>query len=203
MSNFSAIISTDLMASANAELEAKGYGPNNFSVPAYAGANPTYALMHSWSDAQFQADVALIAGVTINDTDSDPYASVTAVTTDVGATWANNALPLTGVVTPGLYRYSDNSLWWVIQQYDTATWPDPYAPGLTALVIPARTPGVATEWVQPTNQFTAYYLVNPFTALPDEVYFEGLSYKVTQADGAGLNVWPPAGVGAFGWSLIQ
>jgi len=30
-----------MLAAANTDLEGKGYGPNNFSVPAYAGPTPT------------------------------------------------------------------------------------------------------------------------------------------------------------------
>jgi hypothetical protein len=89
-------------------------------------------------------------------------------------------------------------MWWVIQQYDTAIWPNPYAPGLTALVIPARMPGVVTVWVQPTNQFTAYYLVNDFTGKPDEVTHNGQTWFASQGDGAGLNIWEP---GVFGWTV--
>jgi hypothetical protein len=130
--------------------------------------------------------------------DQEPWALVADVTAQTSTTWAQNALPLTGVVAPGLYRYSDGSLWWVIQQYDTAIWPDPRAPGLTALVIPARVPGEVTVWVQPTNQFTAYYLVNAFTGLPDEVEHNGQIWFASQGDGAGLNIWEP---GVFGWTV--
>jgi hypothetical protein len=198
MSNFSAIIPVAEMAQANASLEAQGYGPNNFSIPAFDSAQPGYALLHSWVGGDFRAAVEALPGVVVDDSISIPSQTVTAVTNAVGATWAQNALPLTGVVTPGLYYYIDDSLWYVIQQYDTAIWPDPYAPGLTALVVPARMPGVITVWVQPTNQFTAYYLVNPFTGLPDEVTHNGQVWFVSQADGAGLNVFEP---GVFGWTV--
>ena len=200
MSNFSAIIPVANMDTANSELEALGYGPNNFSVPAFNGPNPGYGLLHSWNDPGLLLALSTMPGVILSTMGGDPADLVTEVTTDVGATWADNAQPLTGVVTPGLYRYSDNSLWWVIQQYDSAIWPDPYAPGLTALVVPARVPGEVTQWVQPFNQFTAYYLVNAFTGLPDQVTHNGGQWKVSQGDGAGLNVWEP---GAFGWELIE
>ena len=38
----------------------------------------------------------------------------------------NDAKPLTGTVTPGLYKDADGVLWWVIQSYNTATYPEPY-----------------------------------------------------------------------------
>jgi hypothetical protein len=198
MSNFSAIIPVADMDAANQALEALGYGPNNFSVPAFNGANPGFGLFHAWDDPAFQAAVETIPNVTITIGPTPPSALVTEATDLVGATWAQNALPLTGIVTPGLYYYTDGSMWWVIQQYDTNTWPDPYAPGLQALVIPARMPGVVTVWVQPLNQFGAYYLVNPFTNAPDETEHNGQTWFVSQADGAGFNVWEP---GVFGWTV--
>ena len=65
MSNFSASIPAANMQAANAELEELGHGPNNFSVPAYAGPSPSVALLHAWGDPVFEAAVASIAGVTI------------------------------------------------------------------------------------------------------------------------------------------
>jgi hypothetical protein len=196
MSNFSAIIPVAEMGQANASLEAQGYGPNNFSIPAFDSARPGFALFHAWSDPAFRTAVELLPNVIITSGEETPAGNVTAACNEVGATWAQDALPLTGVVTPGLYYYTDDSMWWVIQQYDTAIWPDPYAPGLQALVVPARMPGVITVWVQPINQFTAYYLVNPFTGLPDEVTHNVQTWVVDQADGAGFNIWEP---GVFGW----
>ena len=198
MSNFSAIIPVASMGAANEALEILGYGPNNFSVPAFNGANPGFGLFHAWNDPAFQADVAAIPNVTISTLPDNPETLVTEVTNAVGATWAQNALPLTGVVTPGLYYYVDDSMWWVIQQYDTAIWPDPNAPGLQALVVPARMPGEITTWIQPLNQFTAYYLVNAFTGEPDEVTHNGQTWFASQGDGAGLNIWEP---GVFGWTV--
>ena len=201
MNNFVAIIPVEEMEQANASLEAQGYGPNNFSVPAFNGANPAFGLFHAWADPVFETVVEAIPNVVIQYDTGDPVATVTAACDSVGAQWAQSALPLVGVVTPGLYYDVVDNLvryWYVIQQYDTVTWPDPTAPGLEALVVPARMPGVVTKWVQPLNQFTAYYLVNPFTGAPDEVEHNGQAWFVNQADGAGLNIWEP---GVFGWGL--
>lgn len=199
MSGFSAIIPVAQMASANAELEEQGFGPDNFSVPAYTTGQPTHGLFHAWNDPVFQAAVEAIPGVILNALPGDPTTLVTEVTGTVGATWAQNALPLEGVVTPGLHFYPvDGSLWNVIQQYDTNTWPDPNAPGLLALVVPARVPGAVTTWVQPINAFTAYLLINMFTGLPDEVEHNGQVWVVAQGDGSGNNIWEP---GVFGWVL--
>jgi hypothetical protein len=198
MTSFSAIIPVADMNAANNALEELGYGPNNFTVPAFNSAQPGFALFHAWDDPAFRAAVELLPNVIITSGEATPAVTVTAACNEVGATWAQNALPLAGVVTPGLYYYTDGSLWYVIQQYDTAVWPDPNAPGLQALVVPARMPGVVTAWVQPINQFTAYYLVNPFTNAPDEVTHNGQVWFVSQGDGAGLNVFEP---GVFGWTV--
>ena len=202
--SFTEIIPVASMAAANAFLENAGdtpdptrgrWGPGNFSVPAYAGSSPTHALFHSWDIAGFRADVEQIVGVVIRD-GSTPFTNTTAAATAAGATWGQDAKPLTGVVTPGLYKNGDG-LWWVIQGYNTATYPDPSI--IPALIRAARVPGEVKPWKQPLDQYDAYKLVNQFTGAPDSVTYSGKTWKVTQADGSGNNVWAP---GVFGWSEI-
>jgi hypothetical protein len=198
MSGFSAVIATPSLAAANATLQAAGLGPNNFSVPGYSSsALPTFATFHAWDDPVFEAAVLAISGVTISRGD-DPLSVVAAALTTKSAKWGSNAPLLTGVVTPGLYKDSADKLWLVIQSYNTATWPDPSAPGLTAIVVPARTPGVAVPWYQ-TFAADAFKLVNPFTGTGDVCTHNGKTWRVTQADGSGNNVWAP---GVFGWTEI-
>lgn len=210
--SFTAIIPVASMAAANAFLENSGdtpdptrgkWGPNNFSVPAYAGASPTHAMFHSWDIAGFREDVAKIVGVAIKDSNpadpevpapTTPEATTKEAAAAVGATWGQDAKPLTGVVTPGLYA-NDDGLWWVIQGYNTTTYPDPAA--IPALIRLAKVPGEALPWVQPLDAFDAYKLVNPFTGHPDRCTHNGKTWKVTQADGAGNNTWEP---GALGWA---
>ena len=208
MSNFSASVPTHLMAATNDALELLGHGPNNFSVPAYAGPTASFALLHAWGDPVFQANVAAQPGVVIQEgipvpppkpgdppsTNEDPIAMTSAVAATAGTEWGGDALPLTGVVTPGLYL-NGTVLWYVIQTYDTATWPDPAV--VPALVRMAKIPGQALPWVQPIDQFDAYKLVNPFTGAGDLSTDAGFQWYVTQADGAGNNVWEP---GVFGWT---
>jgi len=200
--SFTAIIPVASMAAANAFLENAervawrgSWGPGNFSVPAYAGSAPTHALFHSWDIAGFREDVAKIVGVVIRD-GSTPLENTTAAATAAGATWGQDAKPLTGVVTPGLY-VNDDGLWWVIQQYDTAIWPDPLL--IPALIVRARVPGEIVPWYQ-TGQHDAFKLVNAFTGLPDRCTYQGKTWKVTQADGSGNNVWAPT---AYGWTEVQ
>ena len=52
-------------------------------------------------------------------------------------------------------------------------------------------------WVQPLDQFAAYKLVNPFTGQGDRCTHNGKTWYVSQADGAGSNVWAP---GVYGWT---
>ena len=199
--SFTAIIPVASMAAANAFLENServagrgSWGPNNFSVPAYAGSAPTHALFHSWDIAGFREDVAKIVGVVIRD-GSTPLENTTAAATAAGATWGKDAKPLTGTVTPGLY-VNDDGLWWVIQQYDTSIWPDPLL--IPALIVRARVPGEIVPWYQ-TGQHDAFKLVNAFTGLPDRCTYQGKTWKVTQADGSGNNVWAPT---AYGWAEV-
>jgi hypothetical protein len=202
--NFSASIPVAQMQAANDLLNntaqtpgKKSFGPNNFSVPTYAGPSPAFGLLHAWSDAEFEAAVASIPNVVIQQGLADPIVTTTAVANTVGSEWSSDAKPLTGTVTPGLYKDTENVLWWVIQSYDTATWPDPSA--VPALIRRAKVPGEAIPWIQPLDQFDAYKLVNPFTNKADECTHNGFTWKVTQADGSGNNIWEP---GVFGWTKI-
>ena len=81
MSNFSASIPAANMQAANDFLNntaqtpgVKSYGPNNFSVPAYAGPSPSVALLHAWGDDEFEAAVASLPNVTITQ-GADPVQS--------------------------------------------------------------------------------------------------------------------------------
>jgi hypothetical protein len=88
-------------------------------------------------------------------------------------------------------------LWYVIQAYNTATYPDPTI--IPALIRRCKEPGVAAPWKQPIDAFDAYKLLNSFTGKPDQATYGGFTWKVTQADGSGNNVWQP---GVFGWTKI-
>jgi len=202
-SNFSASIPAANMQAANDLLNntaqtpgVKSYGPGNFSVPAYAGPSPSVALLHAWGDPAFEAAVASIDGVLISSSD-DPVDTTRHVAATAGATWGQDALPLTGVVIPGLYVDVYGVLWWVIQTYDTAIYPDPAL--IPALIRQAKIPGEALPWVQPLDQYDAYKLLNPFTGTGDLCSHNGNDWQVSQGDGAGNNVWEP---GVFGWTQV-
>ena len=174
----------------------KSHGPNNFSVPAYNSPTAGVALLHAWGDPEFEAAVAAIPNVTIK-LGTDPAATTKEAAAAKNSTWGNDAKPLTGTVTPGLYRDTKNVLWWVIQPYDTGVYPNPIL--IPSQIRMAKIPGEAIPWKQPLDQFDAYKLVNKFNGKPDQCTHKGFSWKVTQADGSGNNVWEP---GVFGWTKV-
>jgi hypothetical protein len=195
--SYSAVIPASQLQAANDALEAQGFGPRNFSIPVYAGSHPTHATLHSWTDSAFLQAVQAIPNVIVSSIGGDSTERIEEAITaaDPLAGWAGNAKPLEGQVTPGLHRAADGVLWWVIQPYDTAVWSNPAI--IPALIRRARVPGEVAPWVQPLDQFDAYKLVNAFTGQPDRVTHNGQTWRVTQADGAGNNVWEP---GVFGWT---
>jgi hypothetical protein len=201
--NFAGYISTADLQAANDALETQGFGPNNFSVPVYDGPTATGAMFHCWADAAFQAAVQAIPNVVLTFPDDlpvpseDPAGLVIAGSEAEGKTWGTDSPLLIGTVVPGLYHDSKGVLWWVIQGYNTATYPNPIL--IPALIRVAKIPGEALPWVQPLDQFDAYKLVNPFTGEGDLCTHQGFKWKVTQADGAGNNVWEP---GVFGWTVV-
>lgn len=197
--NFSATVPVASLQAANDALEAQGFGPDNFSVPLYAGPTASFALLTAWGDPLFEAAVAALPDVNMV-YGPDPIVTTEQVSADADVEWGGTAPPLVGVVTPGLYRFGtgpQSTLWTVIQTYDTAVYPDPAA--IPALVRMAKIPGEAQPWVQPLDQFDAYKLVDPFTGEGDLCTFDGETWYVTQADGAGNNIWQP---GVFGWTVV-
>jgi hypothetical protein len=191
--NFSASIPVAQMQTANETLENAGFGPNNFSVPSYDGPSPAFGLLHSWSDPVFEAAVDAIPGVVIQQGLTNPIVTTSALAGE----WSADAKPLNGTVTPGLYKDTAGVLWWVIQAYNTNTYPDPTQ--IPALIRMAKVPGEILPWVQPLDQFDAYKLENAFTGEPDQCTHEGKTWFVSAADGSGNNVWEP---GEFGWTEV-
>lgn len=198
----------------NTTLEEAGFGPRNFSVPCYVGAGAQYAALHCWPNTPFSVAVNALAGVVVQEgplqtgvdgegnpvfTD-DPVVRTKALIEAHGAKWGAQApvLPDTGTVTAGdLYQYED-SLWSIIQTFNRTTFnqtPETYP----ALCRRVRNPYALEEWRQPIDQYDAYKLVNPFTGKPDRCTYNGSTWEVTQADGAGNNVWEP---GVFGWVVV-
>jgi hypothetical protein len=198
--SFSAIIPAANMAAANATLDAAGWGPANFSVPAYSTvATPQSAMLHAWGPAEFRAAVAALPGVVILDGDTDPAEITRNLAASQSRTWGADATPFPDgpVVAGAMHRYElDQSLWIVIQSFDRSVFNQPPST-YPALLRRARQPGVAEPWVQPIDQFDAYKVLDPFTGQGEVATFNGRRWRVTQGDGAGNNVWQP---GVFGWA---
>jgi hypothetical protein len=201
-----AIIPVANMLAANSTLQGTaeaptGFGPNNFSVPAYTGAAVTHGALHSWDDPVFEAAVQAIPTVVVDIGDGDPVARTKALIEAQGAKFGAQApmLPSSGTVTAGsLYNHTDGNLWSVIQTFSRTTYsaaPSTYP----ALIRRVHVPGELQPWKQPLDQFDAYKLVNPFNGKPDQCTHNGFTWKVTQADGSGNNVWEP---GVFGWTKV-
>lgn len=200
--SISAIVPVADLLAANAALEAAGHGPNNFSVPAYAGPGATHAALHCWDSPAFLAALQAILEVTIlADGDLDPIARTLAVIEGAGAQWDAMApdLPSSGnALADTLYRYTDGTLWWCIQTFNRSTYgahPSTYP----ALIRRVRNPYAIEEWQQPIDQYDAYKLINPFTGQPDQATHNGQTWYVTGVDGSGNNVWEP---GTFGWTVV-
>lgn len=157
----------DLLA-ANESLEDAGFGPRNFSVPAYGPTGATHAALHAWDDPAFAEAVKAIPGVVWEESDGDPVARTLALIEAQNAQWGAQAplLPDAGMVTANTIYQRDDGLWLCIQQHDRSVYggdPAQYP----ALIRRVRRPGEVLPWKQPIDQYDAYRLVNPFTGEPD------------------------------------
>ena len=204
--SISAIVSIEHLAMVRQQLADQGFGPSNFSVPAYAGPGATHAALHCWDHPAFRAALEAIPEVTVQESGAmNPTETTRKVITDAGAQWGADAdeLPSSGMVTAGtIYRLGDEEpeLWYVIQSFSRTTYgahPSTYP----ALIRRVRNPYAVEEWKKPLDQFDAYRLVNPFTGEPDRAFRDGIEYYVTQGDGAGLNTNMP-GAQNGGWTPV-
>ena len=193
------IIPVAQLLAANATLGAAGFGPGNFSVPAYTGPVATHAALHCWPHAAFQAALEAIVGVVVQSGAGDPITRTNALIEAQGAQWGDQApdLPSAGNVTAGnLYRREGN-LWSVIQSFSRTT----YGAGpvtYPALIRRVRNPHAVEPWKQPIDQYDSYNLANPFTGAADRSTFGGKTY----ATKINANVWSPTGYPA-GWELVE
>lgn len=196
---FTVTIPVANIAAANAALQAAGWGPGNFSVPLWTGgAMPAVAALHHiGNDAAFRAACAALAGATVRDY-GQLVVGMDATATAVGGRWGNNAPLLQGNVTPGLYRAiaaDGGGLWTVIQAFNRAVFTNPLA-DIPALVRKAKVPGAIEPWVQPVDQFDAYWTKNAFTGQPDRVTHNGRIWRSVVAE-ATPNVWAPGTAGIW------
>lgn len=191
-----AIVPLANLAAANAALEAAGWGLNNFSVPAFGNGNPTHACLHAWGPVALETAIKALPGVTVNQGAGEPAARLRTLLSGV-AQWGDDAptLPTSGnAVANTLYSYADDTLWWCIQTFSRTTFgahPSIYP----ALIRHSRRPGEVAPWVQPLDQFDAYWTKNAFTGQPDRVTHNGRLWRSIVANVA--NVWPPGTAGIW------
>lgn len=190
--SIAAAIPVASITTANAALQAAGWGPNNFSVPAYGNGNPTHACLHAWGPPAFEAAVRALPGVVFNDGAGTPAARLQAVLAAASAQWGEGApsLPSSGNALANTMYQFGTELWWCIQTFSRTTFNLPPS-NYPALIRRARRPGEILPWVQPIDQFDAYFTVNRFDGQPDRVTFGGRRYR--SAVPSVPNVWQPGG----------
>ena len=184
MTNFSAHIPVAKVGAANAELEAQGFGPNNFSVPvASAGAvGADFAALHTWSHDAFRAAVeALDAAYGVVITDGAGTPNLAEACTKAALTWVpysgdNAALPMKGATT----------------SYAGKTWTNlsdknAFAPPIGWREVPPQ--GQLPSWAQPVSSIDAYPIDFKVTHI-------GKDWQSTVKD----CVWEPS---VFGWKDIS
>ena len=150
MTNFSAHIPVAKVGAANAELEAQGFGPNNFSVPvASAGAvGADFAALHTWGHDAFRAAVeALDAGLGVVITDGTGTPNLAEACTKAALTWKPYDGDAAGLPMKG-----------ATVSYGGKTWTNlvdrnPFAPPINY-----REQGTNPAWTQPTAKEDAYPL---------------------------------------------
>jgi hypothetical protein len=196
-----AIIPAANQAAATVALAAFGPGPH-FTVSGLSSAGLTHVGMHDWGGrTAYVAAIKALPGVIFNEGTGDPATRLRALFAGVSAQWAVDAppLPASGPTVAGkLYTWNNGQeLWLSIVSFDRSTFGGPPA-GLAASIIRRRRwPGDILPWQQPIDGFDAYKLVDPITGQPDRVSHLGQTWRVTQGDGSGNNVWEPA---VFGWT---
>lgn len=186
-----AVLPVANLASANAALAAWGPGPH-FSVPAYGNGNPTHGALHAWGPAGLIAAIKALPGVVVDENAGRPGDRLRTLLATVSAQWAVEApvLPSSGnALANTLYRFGDE-IWWCIQTFSRTTFNLPPS-NYPALIRRARRPGEILPWVQPIDQFDAYFTVNRFDGQPDRVTFGGRRYR--SAVPSVPNVWQPGG----------
>jgi len=198
-----AIIPAANLPAANAALAAFGPGPH-FTISGIASTGLTHGALHDWGgNAAYVAAIKARPGVVWNDGIGDISTRLKALLSGVSAQLAVDAppLPSTGPTVAGrVYSYirtpgTPPEFWLSISAFNRTTFP--LAPETYPSLLRAwRAPGDVKAWKQPTDGFDAYRVMNPITLQPDRATHLGRTWRVSQGDGAGNNVWEP---GAFGW----
>lgn len=189
-----AIVPAADIVSANEALDLEGFGPSNFSVPAYIGPEATHAALHCWDHPDFEDAVLGIPNVVVQIGEGDPVARTQALIEAQGATWGAQAedLPDEGMVYVGEMYRSDDKLWTILQQFDRTAYGD------VAIVYPSmirrvRHPYIPEPWHRPIDQFDTCVLVNNFTGKPDRTIWADYVLETIQDQNSHSPEENPAG----------
>lgn len=196
-----AIIPAANAQAANAALAAFGAG-QHFTVSGLSSAGLTHVGLHDWGTRPaYVAAIKALPGVAWDESAGDPATRLRALFTAASAQWAVDASPLpsSGMTVAGrLYTFNTTELWLSISAFNRTTFP--LAPATYPSLLRQRYwPGDIPPWKQPIDGFDAFKLLNPISGQPDRCTHNGQTWQVTQADGAGNNVWEP---GVFGWTAV-
>jgi len=197
-----AIIPAANLAAANAALAAFGPGIH-FSVSGLGAAGLTHGALHDWGgDPAYATAIKALPGVIVDETVGEPGDRLRALFAGVNAQWPVVAPPLpdSGLTVAGrVYSFGAGELWLSIVAFNRTTFSGPPSGLAPSIIRRRRWPGEVLPWVQPIDQFDAYRVTDPITGQPDQVTFGGQTWRVSQGDGAGNNVWQP---GVFGWVQV-
>ena len=180
----SASIPVEHMAVANADLEALGHGPSNFSVALRAGtAEATHAGLHAWNDDNFLADLQSLGypGLVIRN-EPGQQVNFEAHVQQQALEWSDPSNWFENPVMTGDQRTYNGKTWESLMDYNV--WAPPIG---WREVVASGYPA----WVQPTGAHDAYNT-------GDRVNFEGGVYEST----IDANTWSPTGYPA-GWQYIE
>lgn len=179
--SFSATIPSSQLESANATLEAAGFGPNNFSRATRVGlAQATHVGLHSFRGGAFRTAVAAIPNVEITDGETNIDVTFANHCSVRSMEWTSQENWFQNPIMTGDRRTFNNTEWESLIDYNV--WAPPI--GWREIVAEGY-----PAWVQPTGAQDAY-------PLGFRVTYNGQNWENT---GSAANVWAP---GVFGWVVI-
>jgi hypothetical protein len=181
--SFSATIPAASVDTANAALEAQGFGPNNFSRPARTGTgDATHAGLHSFRSGTFRTAVAALPGVQMTDGASATDVTFPAHCAARSMEWTSQENWYADPIMIGERRTYAGKEWESLVDYNV--WTPPVAwREIVAVGHPA--------WVQPTGAHDAY-------PLNFVVTHNGVNYRSTIP----ANTTVPGENVVFGWWVV-
>jgi hypothetical protein len=188
-----AVVPVANLIAANAALAAWGPGPH-FSVSGLSATGLTHGALHDWGgNPAYVAAIKALPGVLVDETPGEPGTRLRALFAGVNAQWPVVAPPFpnSGLTVAGRIYSFGSELWLSIVAFNRTTFPGPPSSLAPSIIRRRRWPGEVLPWVQPLDQFDAYFTVDPITGQPDRVTFNGRRYRSTIPGVP--NVWQPGG----------